>query len=151
MSITCCNYFVSSYLFSMYWQKSTYVPSMAHLQQSAVHCICWVVFCSCQLSGNVTDNLSTLGQTSYHVKGGHSQSHACIPDLSPGGQRWYQRCRGPKGGRAERGKRRASRCRAQSTNVPKEKFKGSDKNRINESKMKAQIPKWSAEEEYILS
>lgn len=45
----------------------------------------------------------------------------------------------------------AAECRVQSANVPKEKFKGSDKNRINEPKMKAQIPKWSAEEEYILS
>lgn len=44
-----------------------------------------------------------------------------------------------------------NRRRVQGASVPKEKFKGSDKNRINEPKMKAQIPKWSAEEEYILS
>lgn len=36
-------------------------------------------------------------------------------------------------------------------NLPTEKFKGSDKNRINELKMKAQIPKCGAGEEYILS
>lgn len=39
----------------------------------------------------------------------------------------------------------------QSENVLKEKFKGSDRNGINEAKMKAQIPKCGAEEEYILS